>query len=275
MRAFEGRVLLITSIFIHNPSRHAGSFDVRKSNGYITHLEDSPLFCDRRVTSDNTRTVVLTDDVRLTHHPVKRTKMVLVPSSNATMETNSYRFLRILRHIEGDGWWTHAYTFDASDVTVLQRPPVDIDQLSVGVDHVDHAKGWLRRLMVAQNYTPSTALQRMLADKKAVMYKAGNVGGSRHRLLSALRAFRRRSLTRPLVYDTIHVNEIFVHNRTSLTLGYPHGPLHLPFRGTPKGCFDQRCRHVFLRNTMGYYWFGHKIPRTWISLLRPGDCKKR
>ena len=83
------------------------------------------------------------------------------------------------------------------------------------------------------------------------MYNSGIVGGSRRRVLNMLNALRTRILARPSVYDMVHINEIFAHHSAL----YPHGPLHLPFYDTPKGCADETCRHAFVNRTMGYYWF--------------------
>ncbi len=65
----------------------------------------------------------------------------------------------------------------------------------------------------------------------------------------------------------IHINEYFVNINKTLTLGYPYGPVHLPFWGSPIGCKDVWCRYKFLIETFGNYWFGHKIPIQWKKIL--------
>ena len=52
--------------------------------------------------------------------------------------------------------------------------------------------------------------------------------------------------------------------------GYPHGPVSYPFMGTPmispnRICPDHACRHGFLNETRGQYWFGHKLPHQWYT----------
>ena len=266
----DGKLLLVTSILVHHPSRHFGSFAAHRAHGYVTRLADAPLFCDQRVTADNTRIVVLTDDRQLANASYRHTEFVLVPPSPDAMETNSYRFLCALEHLDSRKDWTHAHLIDASDVVPLRRPPTDANQLVVGVDT---AKVWLQRLATAQHYAPSAALRGMMANRSAIMYNAGILGGSADRILEVLRALRHRIKAAPMVNDMIHLNEVLLHHhRAPLTLGYPHGPVHLPFWGTPAGCANEACRHEFLRTTMGRYWFGHKIPGTWVGILRTGLC---
>ena len=154
---------------------------------------------------------------------------------------------------------------DASDVVVFKRPPDSANQLVVGVDL---AKAWFKGLMAAQNYTPSTRLKQIIHGKD-IMYNSGIIGGSRSNVLHFLSDFRNRSLAHPYAYDMVNVNEYFVNTNKNLTLGYPHGPVHLPFWAVVPGCSkNETCRHDFLRKTMGYYWFGHKIHHKWTSLLR-------
>ena len=246
---------------------------VHRAHSYVTRLADAPWFCNRRAIADDTRIVVLTDDVRVANYSFRRTEFVLVPPPPEFVETNCYRFLRALNHLESrDDDWTHAYLIDASDVIPLQRPPMDEDQLVVGVDT---AKTWLKRLAKNQNYTPSVAFSGMLTNRSAIMYNAGILGGSANRILKLLRALRHHINANPMVNDMIHLNEILVHDHTRLTLGYPHGPVHLPFWGIPIGCSKEACRHEFLRKTIGYYWFEHKIPQTWVGILRTDLCGER
>jgi hypothetical protein len=61
--------------------------------------------------------------------------------------------------------------------------------------------------------------------------------------------------------------------------GFPMGPVTMPPYGMPlvsrgKLCPDANCRHHFLNETRGYFWFGHKTPWQWQALYREwyGAC---
>ena len=265
MAVYGGRALIMTAILTQQESTHSGSFSKRRSIQYIEKLNNSPLFCDVKVTAQNTELIVLTDDALLRQKDFDRVKIVFLRLQTTSIIVQHLRFLVTERYLQARDDWTHAYMIDSSDVVIFRRPPLDGTQLAVGVDT---AKKWIRNLMLAQNYSLSASMRHMLQNKSAVMFNAGIIGGSRLEMLAFLKDFRKRSSSHIKVNDMILVNEYFLHVRVPLTLGYPHGPVHLPFWGTPIGCWNVTCRHAFLRQSRGYYWFGHKIPGTWVHLLR-------
>ena len=266
MEAYVGKALILTTILTRSRTNHSGSFNKRSGLRYLRNLDDSPMFCDARVTDENTELIALTDDRDVVSGAsFRRLRVVFVAPEQTSVECLQLRFLLIDRYLRARDDWTHAYSIDASDVVVLQRPPSEAQQLAIGADF---AKGWLRRLMVAQGHAPSPEMRQMLRNDSAVMFNAGIVGGSRANVLAFLEDFRRRSSLHSKVNDMIPVNEYFLHAPVALTLGYPHGPVHLPFWGIVSGCANETCRHAFVRRTKGIYWFGHKIPSQWVRLLR-------
>ena len=266
MEPYAGKALVITTILTRALTNHTGSFRSRSGLHYLRTLDDSPLFCDARVTADNTELIALIDDRRIVANAsFRRIRVVPVKPGPTSVEGLQTRFLLFESYLRAREDWTHAYSIDASDVVVFRRPPSEPQQLAIGVDT---AKRWLERLMAAQGYVPSPETRQMLHDHSAIMLNAGIVGGARANVLAFLEDFRRRSSRHSTVNDMILVNEYFVRPPVPLTLGYPHGPVHLPFWGIVKGCANETCRHAFLRRTRGVYWFGHKVPASWVRILR-------
>lgn len=260
----NSKIIIITAIITGKLSEHKGSFSHKKIISYAEQLDSSPMFCDVKTTYNNTQIVILTDSAALYSHKFNNTLIVKVETNKNFTETNSYRFILIEEYLKKRKNWLYSYMIDASDVVIFKRPLTQPNQFVVGVDN---AKKWLGNLMLFQNYTPSYNLQVMIKSKHKIMYNSGIVGGSRSNVLHFLKYFKTRYYEYPKVYDMIHVNEYFVNTNKTLTLGYPYGPVHLPFWGTPIGCKDVQCRHKFLRETIGNYWFGHKIPIQWKKIL--------
>lgn len=264
----DNKSLIVTVILTKNLSQHSGSFSKSKVTKYVENLNNSPMFCDTRVTPKNTEIVLLTDVKNLNNKSFQNVNIVNVRGKNYTLDALSKRFLLIEDYIRTRDDWTHAYMIDASDVVIFKRPPNSVNQLAVGVDT---AKKWIRDVISHKKYRQSDELKDMLHSYSKIMYNAGIVGGSRANILHFLSDFRNRSLEHADLVgamDMVYLNEYLVHTDKNLTLGYPHGPVHLPFWAVVRGCANQTCRHNFIRKTMGYYWFGHKIPSTWTGILK-------
>ena len=70
----------------------------------------------------------------------------------------------------------------------------------------------------------------------------------------------------------------------SQVTGYPVGPVNFPMWGGLCRMWQphntehdglpckQLCRHRWVNNTRGMYWFGHKIPYTWLQLQHLPAC---
>ena len=63
----------------------------------------------------------------------------------------------------------------------------------------------------------------------------------------------------------------------TIVTGYPQGPVNLPMWGAFARAHPRHirngercslklthCRHLWLNGTSGMYWFGHKLPWSWV-----------
>ena len=83
--------------------------------------------------------------------------------------------------------------------------------------------------------------------------------------------------------DMVVWNEVAHTQR--IIAGYPLGPVNLPMWGafprahprrSRSGAFcslkTTRCRHAWINVTRRLYWFGHKLPMSWVHLQLASPC---
>lgn len=206
--------------------------------------------------------------------------------------------------------WACAWAVDL-DVAVVELPRCSQmpSALHVGSDACStRIKSWLagRSRSTRLNDTFDESFRSFLSDNSTV-YNSGAVGGTRdvfkpalHWLVTRLRAFRATAVgnaTRHLAgADMLLWNlaaRSAVASATGVVTGYPHGPVNLPMWAKPTlnglcastsrplhpGALQSRttcnsnCGYSWLNSSgLGRYYLGHKLPRSWLNMLRLHTC---
>ena len=78
MKMFESKSLILTVILTNKLSLHPGSFSKSMVISYMQKLDDSPMFCDTRVTQNNTEMVVITDVKNFQQQSIQSNRLVII-----------------------------------------------------------------------------------------------------------------------------------------------------------------------------------------------------
>ena len=202
--------------------------------------------------------------------------------------------------------WACAWAVDM-DVAAIALPRCGAlrSLLHVGSDACsDKIKWWINRAsrQTLLNTTWDERFQQFLEDRRRPVYNSGIVGGRRAVFWPALRAVvarldAHRATQPPLAVgaDMLLWNwaaAVWVADAAGSGLGsgvvsgYPHGPVNLPmWAKLPHGAniicpphwpdgrqCNSPCGYAWLNTSLGNYWFGHKLPRSWLNLLRLHAC---
>lgn len=269
-------MLFLSAFLVRSKNHHEGSFVARESS-IATYLS-SPGFCHNSKSSE----VHILHDVPLIRS-YKRFAFAhfFLVQSNGNISSIEFRFVLFRNHLNQKAYsHSHIYLTDLSDVTVLMRPPAHKEELVVASD-AQGARRWLWSKGKLIGYQNGDAYMQSLHNGTVFLYNCGIIGGVSAVLRSFLEALVNQLISfwsdRP-VQNTYYGADMFLVNKllygathTPLT-GYPNGPVNLPMWAVVPGCRTHVCRHKFLNQTMGTYWFGHKIPPTWTSVFRKHYC---
>ena len=266
-------MLFLTAFLVRTKNYHGGSF-VQKEF-IITKYLSAPAFCHHRDMEVHVmHDVILSYDYK----PFTFAHFFMV-DSNGNISSNEFRFLIFHNHIARITNHRDIFLTDLADVTVLV-PPLTNDKLIVSSDN-QGARRWLFAKGQLIGFSKEETYMQSLKNGSAFVYNCGIIGGRFGVLRSFLEAFVRELLTfwsmRPVqntsyAADMFFVNKLLFHSSTVPVTGHPRGPVNLPMWALVPGCNTHECRHRFLNRTMGFYWFGHKIPGTWTSVFRKSYC---
>lgn len=191
-------------------------------------------------------------------------------------------YSRILREYTFDC----VYAIDATDVAVLWMPSCLAlpERLVIGSDGASMGvKQWLRKQARMSGLLNSTtaAFHALLHDHtgRMAVRNAGIVGGRRAVFEGALSTVVNRMAGLTEIGDMVAWNEVALTQGDRLITGYPRGPTNLPMYGKlmPEHKCPRLCRHKWLNETRGMYWFGHKLPGSWFKYAdyRHCGCRSR
>ena len=269
-------MLFVTAFLVRTKNYHGGSFLAKES--IVTTYLSAPAFCDQK--RKNIEVHVMHDVILTRNYTRFGFAHFYMVNSNSNITSNEFRFLIFRNHIARMTHHQDIFLTDIADVTVLYPPPVQ-DQLIVSSD-AQGSKHWLWTKGRLIGYAKEDAYMQSLRNGRAFVYNCGIIGGRLSVIWPFLEAIVNELVRfwslRP-VQDTCYgadmffVNKLLFRSSVEPLTGHPRGPVNLPMWAVVPGCNTHECRHQFLRKTMGFYWFGHKIPVTWTSVFRQSFCK--
>ena len=289
--------LIVATFLVGSRNTHmSGSFGKRqRSLESITKGIDDMVARSPGLCSPGVRLFVIHDvetnvtswrGATLVHFPPK----VSVPTDR--------RWALVLRMLTGRAW-DCAFAVDLADVNVLRVPPCRAlpPRLYIGSDGCSGGiRKWLRRKAIRTrlNSSHSARYLAFLGDPKTTILNAGVVGGPRSAFEPALRAlvhlFRRHWAVHTNLEDggdMILWNEVGLER--DVVTGYPLGPVNYPMYGMFCG-MHHSCKnasrangicslaerkhrvHVWVNQTRGQYWFGHKMRKSWLARQHFPPC---
>jgi hypothetical protein len=298
-----GTAVVLAAYLTHKTNTHsAGGFgkpaadDSRHLVTQVTRLfKLSPGLCELSVSVhivhdlSNRTATNLPQLPRVVWHQAQPTH---VPMSPIDQRWSNYA--RILRRSA----WDCAFAIDLTDVMILRIPACTTlrPQLYIGQDNCNpRLVRWLENLAVETRLNGSLARalrDRMEAGKQRAsrvwVYNCGTVGGIRsvfeaalHRVVHRLHAHWTATAYNS---SSMRFGDMVVWNEVAAGMapitGYPAGPVNYPLWGAL--CPDHQddtgrfcagcCRHAWVNATRGRYFFGHKLPMSWLQLQRAPQC---
>jgi hypothetical protein len=289
--------LIVATFLVGSRNTHmSGSFGKRQRSleSIIKGVDDmvarSPGLCNPGVRlfviHDVETNVTSWRGATLVHFPPK----VSVPTDR--------RWALVLRMLT-ERAWDCAFAVDLADVNVLRVPSCRAlpPRLYIGSDGCSGGiRKWLRRKAIRTrlNSSHSARYLAFLGDPLTTILNAGVVGGPRSAFEPALRAlvgrFRRHWAVHTNLEDggdMILWNEVGLES--DVVTGYPLGPVNYPMYGMFCG-MHHSCRnasrangicslperkhrvHMWVNQTRGQYWFGHKMRKSWLARQQFPPC---
>ena len=289
--------LIVATFLVGSRNTHmSGSFGKRQrslesiTKGVDDMVARSPGLCNPGVRlfviHDVETNVTSWRGATLVHFPPK----VSVPTDR--------RWALVLRMLT-ERAWDCAFAVDLADVNVLRVPSCRAlpPRLYIGSDGCSGGiRKWLRRKAIRTrlNSSHSARYLAFLGDPQTTILNAGVVGGPRSAFEPALRAlvgrFRRHWAVHTNLEDggdMILWNEVGLES--DVVTGYPLGPVNYPMYGMFCG-MHHSCRnasrangicslaerkhrvHMWVNQTRGQYWFGHKMRKSWLARQQFPPC---
>lgn len=217
-------------------------------------------------------------------------------------------YLSVLRSLNTTSGGLSCFWALDLDIAAISVPPCSAlapTALHVGSDGCSRSiKLWMHRASerTQLNRTWGAHYQAVLANQSHPVFNSGIIGGRRGIWTSALKAVVER-LEQHRTASPAHVRHVvgadmllwnwaaasWHRQQHGVVTGYPRGPVNFPMwaklpdsgkglcpmHPSPDGqrpCGSQCAYHWLNSSGLGAYWFGHKLPRSWLNMLRLHAC---